>query len=101
MWALAGTLLVVTVNLVGGPHGHGGAHRGVTELAGVPGVTVGVSYPTGRLATVRTDRHGRAYLRVIPGTYQLTPQHGLGFCSTTSVHVHGRVMRVRLYCSIR
>jgi hypothetical protein len=101
------TLLIVTVFNVGGPplltNDPGG--RAGTRVMPAQGVTVLVRDTTGHGTKLKTDRHGRAYLRVAQGRYAI--QAACGFYSTgltkkaPRVRVRGRVTRVRRFCGIR
>jgi len=98
MSATITTLLIVTVFGGGGPPG--------TRPFPFPGVTVNATYPSGRVATLKTDRHGRAYLRVVPGAYRIQaemrpPISSPTPCATRSVTAQGRVARLWLGCSIK
>jgi hypothetical protein len=96
---IATTLLIVTVFSSGGPP--------PGRAAPFRGVTVNATYPTGRVATLKTDRHGRAYMRVAPGSYRVQAEMRPPIsnptptpCEARSVTARGRITRVRLYCSI-
>lgn len=103
------TLLIVTVFSAGGPallpsHPDGPPR---TRVAPFRGVTVVVSYPSGRVATLKTDRHGRVYLRVAPGTYRIQGEmrppisNPRAPCEARLVMARGRLVRTRVYCSIK
>ena len=89
------TLLIVTVLSSGGPH--------KAKPSPLSGVTVNVTR-LGRVATLRTDRHGRAYLRVLHGRYRIQAECARPTASYAVklrlVLVRGNVTRVRVYCSI-
>jgi hypothetical protein len=96
---MVATLLIVTVLSVGGP--------AKPKPRPLFGATVNATYPSGRIALLKTKRQGRAYLRVRPGAYTLRAElrppssdRGRPCGLQTTTHVRGQVMRVRLYCSI-
>jgi hypothetical protein len=101
--ATLATLVVVTVFAAGGPPGrHERSGRG-----GFAGVTVDVTYASGRTASLKTDRRGLAYLRLPAGRYEFATELGPSMtnvphlCSQPrAVAVSGALMRLRLYCSI-
>lgn len=98
--AMIATLLILTVLSSGGPYR--------AKPSPMLGVTVNATYPSGRVASLRTDRHGRAYLRVRPGAYTLRTELRPPFSNppwpcgrlTRTIRAQGQVTRVRLYCSI-
>lgn len=93
------TLLIVTVVSVGGPH--------KAKPRPLFGATVSATNPQGRTALLKTNRRGRAYLRLSPGVYSMRAElrpplsnTPLACSRTRAIRARGQVTRVRLYCSI-